>query len=201
MEAVEREGGKGITFGTPVVSDGITMGIEGMKYSLPSRDLIADCIETMHEAYSCDGIITISGCDKTIPAALMPLARNNSIGVTMYGGSILVGSYKQQAISIANNYEAVGAYSVGKVSKEELKAIECSSCPTAGACPGMFTANTMATAIEALGMSVPYSSSHVAVDPSNTLSAGKLDDVTASVRVSKYLASDWMELLNILGTV
>lgn len=189
LQKVEAAGGKSIVFGTPVVSDAMTMGMEGMKYSLPSRDLIADCIEMMHEAYCSDGIITLSGCDKTIPGALMPLARNNSIGLTLYGGSMLMGKWKEKAISIADNYEAVGAYSVGKIGKQDLRDIECSACPTAGACPGMFTANTMAMAIEALGMSVPGSSSHIAVNEDNTISAGKMEDVDLSIKALFNLLS------------
>jgi dihydroxy-acid dehydratase len=145
-----------------------------MRYSLPSRDLIADCIELMHESYMADGVITLSGCDKSIPGALMPLARNNSIGLTLYGGAIRMGKLKNgKTINIADNYSGVAAYSVGKISREELENIERCSCPTAGSCPGMFTANTMAVAIEALGMSVPYSSSHVATDPFNNISEEK----------------------------
>jgi len=182
FEEIEKRGGKPIQFGTPVVSDGITMGVNGMRYSLPSRDLIADCVELMHEAYMCDGILTLSGCDKTIPGVLMPLARNNSIGLTLYGGSILTGRFQDKAISIADNFVAIGAYSVGKMTKEELRTVEKCACPGAGSCPGMFTANTMATAIEALGMSVPGSSSHVAVDVHNNISNGKKRDISESVK-------------------
>ena len=181
MKEVTKKGGKPITFGTPVISDAMTMGIESMKYSLPSRDLIADCIEIMHEGYQGDGLITLSGCDKTIPAALMPIARNNSIGITMYGGAILMGKLKKETIDISSNYKAVAAYSTGKITNEELNEIEKCSCPTLGACPGMFTANTMATAIEALGMSAPGSSSHVAVDRNNKISHGKLKDIENTI--------------------
>lgn len=179
---VEKIGGKPIIFGTPVVTDGETMGTEGMKYSLVSRDLIADCIETMHEAYLADGILTLSGCDKTIPAALMPLARNNAIGLTLYGGTILPGRYKNQDLTIVSTFEAVGAYSGGKMSKEDLHEIECKACPGNGACGGMYTANTMAAAIEALGMSIPGSSSHPAVDKNNQISAVKKKDCEDSVK-------------------
>jgi len=182
MEQIEQEGGKSVAFGTPVVSDGITMGIDSMRYSLPSRDLIADCIELMHEAYVSDGIITISGCDKSIPGALMPLARNNSIGVTIYGGAMWMGKWKNETISIAKNYEAVGAYSAGKLTKDDLTQIERCACPTLGACPGMFTANTMAMCIEAMGMSVPYSSSHLATDSSNNISPAKKQDIQNSTK-------------------
>ncbi len=179
---VEKVGGKPIIFGTPVVTDGETMGTEGMRYSLVSRDLIADCIEMMHEAYLADGILTLSGCDKTIPAALMPLARNNSIGLTLYGGTILPGNYKGQDLTIISTFEAVGAYSAGKISEKDLYEIECKACPGNGSCGGMYTANTMASAIEALGMSIPGSSSHSAVDTSNEISQQKIKDCEDSVK-------------------
>lgn len=181
-QEVEKIGGKPIIFGTPVVTDGETMGTEGMKYSLVSRELIADCIETMHEAYLADGILTLSGCDKTIPAALMPLARNNSIGLTLYGGTILPGSYKNQDLTLVSTFEAVGAYSSGKMSKKDFHEIECNACPGNGACGGMYTANTMASAIEALGMSIPYSASHPAVDKNNQISLEKRKDCEESVK-------------------
>lgn len=181
-EQVEKCGGKPITFGTPVVTDGETMGTEGMKYSLVSRDLIADCIEMMHEAYLADGILTLSGCDKTIPAALMPLARNNSIGLTLYGGTILPGHLKVKDLTIVSTFEAVGAHSAGKMSDRELHEIECNACPGNGSCGGMYTANTMASAIEALGMSIPGSSSHSAVDKNNKISPDKAKDCEDSVK-------------------
>lgn len=178
---VKRAGGKPVIFGTPVVTDGETMGMEGMKYSLVSRELIADCIETMHEAYAADGILALSGCDKTIPASLIPLARNNSIGLTLYGGSIRPGHYKGRDLTIVSTFEAVGAVGAGKMSEEELHEIECRSCPGNGACGGMYTANTMASAIEALGMSLPGSSSHPAVDEQNNIFSDKRQDCVDSV--------------------
>ncbi|MBI2597219.1 dihydroxy-acid dehydratase [Candidatus Daviesbacteria bacterium] len=181
-DEVEKTGGKPIIFGTPVVTDGETMGTEGMKYSLVSRDLIADSIEMMHEAYLADGILTLSGCDKTIPASLMPIARNNSIGLTLYGGTILAGSYKGESLTIVSTFEAVGAYSAGKFDEKDLYEIECRACPGNGACGGMYTANTMASAIEALGMSIPYSSSHPAVDANNQISKEKRKDCEQSVK-------------------
>lgn len=184
---IEKSGGKPILFGTPVVTDGETMGIEGMKYSLVSRELIADCIETMHEAYAADGALTLSGCDKTIPAALIPLARNNSIGLTLYGGTILPGKYKGKDLTIVNTFEAVGAVGAGKMDEKELHQIECHSCPGNGACGGMYTANTMASAIEALGMSIPGSSSHPAVDVRNNISEVKRQDCIESVKALFHL--------------
>lgn len=186
-QEVEKNGGKPFVFGTPVVSDGESMGTEGMKYSLVSRELIADCIETMHESYSADGIITLSGCDKTIPAALMPLARNNSIGLTLYGGSILPGQLKQSDLTIVSTFEAIGKHAAGKMTDREFYQIECHSCPGSGACAGMFTANTMSSAIEALGMSIPGSSSNLAVDRKNTISTDKKNDCKASVKALFHL--------------
>jgi dihydroxy-acid dehydratase len=175
-------GGKPFLFGTPVISDGETMGMEGMKYSLMSRDLIADCIETMHEGYAADGILTLSGCDKSIPGALMPILRNNAVGLTLYGGTILPGRYKGEDLTIVSAFEAVGAHGAGKMTDEELHQVECRSCPGAGSCGGMYTANTMASAIEAMGMSIPGSASHAAVDRQNRISSGKRKDCIDSVR-------------------
>ncbi len=179
--------GKSVLFGTPVVTDGQTNGMEGMKYSLVSRELIADCIETMHEAYASDGIIALSGCDKTIPASLIPLARNNSIGITLYGGSILPGKLHGKDLTIVSTFEAVGNHSAGKMNDKELHEIECHSCPGNGACGGMFTANTMASALEAIGMSLPGSASNAAVDENNKISLAKHDDCINSVKALKVL--------------
>jgi dihydroxy-acid dehydratase len=190
VDAVAKQGGRGIVCGAPVVSDGQTMGSGGMRYSLPSRDLIADCVETMNQAYAHDGALTLSGCDKTIPGVLMPLARNNTIGLTLYGGSIWAGRFRGENISIAKNFEALGGFSIGEVDEPTLEEIEECACPTAGACPGMYTANTMAVCIEALGMSVPNSSSNMATPPPfpgmrhtdhPEISAEKRADVTRSV--------------------
>jgi dihydroxy-acid dehydratase len=176
QQAIEDAGGKVIVFGTPVVSDGISMGTEAMKYSLVSREVIADSIELMTEGYMADAVITLSGCDKTIPAALMPIARNNLTGLTLYGGSILPGEYRGKALNIVSAFEAIGAHCAGKIDAEELHAIECRACPGAGSCAGMYTANTMASAIEALGMSLPGASSNLAVDEGNEISADKRED-------------------------
>ncbi len=182
MKAVEEHGGKPFIFGTPVITDGETMGFEGMKYSLVSRDVIADCIEMMHEAYAADGLFTLSGCDKTIPGALMPIARTNAIGITLYGGSIRPGHYKGKDLTVVSTFEAIGAKSAGKISDEDFRGIECNSCPGFGACGGMFTANTMSSAIEVLGMSIPYSSSHLAADEHNNISKEKKQDCVDSVK-------------------
>jgi dihydroxy-acid dehydratase len=158
------------------------MGTEAMKYSLVSRDVIADSIELMTEGYRVDAVITLSGCDKTIPAALMPIARNNLIGLPLYGGSILPGDYHGKALNIVSAFEAIGAHCAGKIDAEELHAIECRACPGAGSCAGMYTANTMASAIEALGMSLPGASSNLAVDEQNVISQDKQDDCVRSAR-------------------
>jgi dihydroxy-acid dehydratase len=176
QQAIEDAGGKAVVFGTPVVSDGISMGTEAMKYSLVSREVIADSIELMTEGYLVDAVITLSGCDKTIPGALMPIARNNLAGLTLYGGSILPGEYRGQALNIVSAFEAIGAHCAGKIDEQELHAIECHACPGAGSCAGMYTANTMASAIEALGMSLPGASSNLAVDEGNQVSGDKHDD-------------------------
>ena len=186
-EEVEKEGGKPIIFGTPVVTDGETMGMDGMKYSLVSRELIADSIETMYEAYAADGALTLSGCDKTIPGALMPLARTNAIGLTLYGGTIMPGQYKGTDLNIVSIFEAVGKYSAGKISKEEFDAVERNACPGCGSCGGMYTANTMAAAIEALGMSIPGSAAHPAVDKNNNISKQKKEDCIKSTKALFHL--------------
>ncbi|MEW6610227.1 MAG: dihydroxy-acid dehydratase [Patescibacteria group bacterium] len=184
---VERAGGKPFIFGTPVVSDGESMGTEGMKYSLVSREWIADSIEIMQESYMADGAVTLSGCDKTIPGALMPLARHNSIGLTLYGGSIHPGMLGNKRFTIVSSFEAIGAHAAGKISDEELHQIECHSCPGAGSCGGMFTANTMASSIEALGMSIPGSSSNLAVDGQNEVSEDKRSDCRKTVAALFHL--------------
>jgi dihydroxy-acid dehydratase len=184
---IKNDFGKSVLFGTPVVTDGETMGMEGMKYSLVSRELIADCIETMHEAYASDGIIALSGCDKTIPASLIPLARNNSIGITLYGGSILPGKLHGQDLTVVSIFEAVGNHGAGKMSDKELHEIECHSCPGNGSCGGMYTANTMASAIEAIGMSLPGSAANSAVDVNNEISSAKHADCINSVKALKVL--------------
>ena len=186
---IEAAGAKAIIFGTPVVSDGISMGTEAMKYSLVSREVIADSIELMTEGYRVDGVITLSGCDKTIPAALMPIARNDLIGLTLYGGSILPGQHQGEVLNIVSAFEGIGAHAAGKIDDQQLHNIECHACPGAGSCGGMYTANTMAAAIEALGMSLPGSSSNMAVDQLNQISSDKRDDASRSARALVSLIS------------
>src|SRR5216110_2328931 len=152
-------GGYPLEFGTIAVSDGISMGHEGMRASLVSREVIADSVEVMMHAERFDAMVTLAGCDKSLPGMLMAAARLNVPTVFVYGGSILPGEYKGQALDIVSVFEAVGAHAAGTMSDEDLKAIECNACPSEGSCAGMFTANTMASISEALGMSLPGSSS------------------------------------------
>ncbi len=154
-------------FGTITISDGISMGTEGMKASLVSREVIADSIETVTFGESMDGLIVVAACDKNMPGALMAMARLNVPSIFFYGGAILPGNYQGQDVNIQDMYEAVGSWSQGKMSLEDLLGMEKVACPGEGACAGMFTANTMASAIEALGMSIPGSSSIPAVDSRN----------------------------------
>ncbi|KKP36389.1 MAG: Dihydroxy-acid dehydratase [Candidatus Peregrinibacteria bacterium GW2011_GWA2_33_10] len=187
-----------IIFGTPIVSDGITMGTEGMKYSLPSRELIADSIETMIEAYYCDAAITLGGCDKSIPGAVMPLARVNIPGIFIYGGSIQPGKYKGKDLTIVSTFEAIGEYNKGKINKKELHEIECSSCPGSGACGGMFTANTMASAMEVLGLSLPYTVTTPAVTEKNELHPRKITEIKEAAKAIKNLLKNRIFVKDIL---
>ena len=154
-------------FGTITVSDGISMGTDGMKASLVSREVIADSIETVTFAEGMDGLIVVAACDKNMPGAMMAMARLNRPSLFVYGGAILPGNYKGNDINIQDMYEAVGTYSQGDISLDELIDMERVACPGEGACSGMFTANTMASAIEAMGMSLPGTSSIPAVDRRN----------------------------------
>ncbi len=145
-------------FNTITVSDGISMGHEGMKYSLVSREVIADSIETVVGAQRFDGLVCIGGCDKNMPGSLIAIARVNSPAVFVYGGTIMPGKHHGKDIDIVSIFEAVGQYQAGKIDKKELHDVECNACPGPGSCGGMYTANTMSSAIEALGMSLPYGS-------------------------------------------
>ncbi|MCY4188925.1 MAG: dihydroxy-acid dehydratase, partial [Bryobacterales bacterium] len=164
-EGVRAAGGTPMEFNTIAVSDGITMGTEGMKGSLVSREIVADSIELAGRSYMFDGIIALVACDKTIPGGAMGLARVNVPSVLLYGGSILPGQVNGVDITIQDVFEAVGAHAAGKISDEELLAIEDNACPGAGACGGQYTANTMATAMEVIGLSPMGSASIPAVDP------------------------------------
>ena len=162
-EGVRVGGGVPQIFGTITVSDGISMGTEGMKFSLPSREVIADSIELVGNAQRFDGIVALGGCDKNMPGCLMALARLNIPSIFVYGGTILPGVCKGQDVDIVSVFEAVGQYSTGKIDRSQLYEVETNAIPGAGSCGGMYTANTMASAIEALGMTLPDSSSMPAV--------------------------------------
>jgi dihydroxy-acid dehydratase len=164
-QGVSDAGLVGMRFNTIGVSDGISMGTEGMSYSLQSRDLIADSIETIMAAQWYDALITLPGCDKNMPGCLMAMGRLNRPAIMVYGGTIKPGSYKNEKLDIVNAFQCYGQYIAGQISEQERQEIVRRSCPGAGACGGMYTANTMATAIEALGMSLPYSASIPAEDP------------------------------------
>lgn len=151
-------------FGTITISDGISMGTEGMKYSLVSREVIADSIETACTGQSMDGVLAIGGCDKNMPGAMIAIARMNIPGIFVYGGTIKPGHYDGEDLTVVSSFEAVGQYSAGKIDEARLSAIERNACPGAGSCGGMFTANTMSSAFEAMGMSLPYSSTMAAED-------------------------------------
>jgi dihydroxy-acid dehydratase len=163
-EGVRQGGAVPIEFTTIAVSDGIAMGHEGMKASLVSRDVIADSVELVMHAERMDGLVGIAGCDKSEPGMLMAMARLNLPSVYLYGGTILPGTYKGRDVTIQDVFEAVGTHASGSMSDEELLAVERAACPTAGSCAGMYTANTMAAAAEALGMSLPGAASPPAVD-------------------------------------
>ena len=157
--AVDKQSLIGLIFHTIGVSDGISMGTDGMRFSLPSRDIIADSIETVMNAQWYDGLLTVVGCDKNMPGAMMAIGRLNRPSILVYGGTIAPGNYKGKDLDIVSAFEALGQRTAGEIAQEEFKAIVKNACPGAGACGGMYTANTMASAIEALGMSLPFNSS------------------------------------------
>ncbi|CCQ52204.1 dihydroxy-acid dehydratase [Crocosphaera watsonii] len=161
---IKTAGGMPQIFGTITISDGISMGTEGMKYSLVSRDVIADSIETACNGQSMDGVIAIGGCDKNMPGAMIAMARMNIPAIFVYGGTIKPGRYNGEDLTVVSAFEAVGQHSAGKIDHNTLLAIERNACPGAGSCGGMFTANTMSSAFEVMGMSLPYSSTMAAED-------------------------------------
>jgi dihydroxy-acid dehydratase len=164
-KGVDRAGGKAVLFNTITISDGISMGTEGMKYSLVSREVIADSIETVVGCQGFDGLIAIGGCDKNMPGCLIAMGRLNRPAIFVYGGTIVPGCHQGKEMDIVSVFEAVGAHANQKISDRELQDIESSAIPGPGSCGGMYTANTMACAIEALGMSLPNSSAQIAISP------------------------------------
>jgi len=177
MVALSESGAMPQVFGVPTVTDGIGMGTEGMKYSLVSREVIADAIETSVNGQCMDGVLAVGGCDKNMPGAMMAMARINIPAIFVYAGTIKPGHWKGQALTIVSPFEAVGAFAAGKMAKEDYDGIEKNACPTVGACGGMYTANTMSSSFEALGMSLLGSSQMASPD------AEKADSAAQSARV------------------
>ena len=176
-------GGKAVVFNTITISDGISMGTEGMKYSLVSREVIADSIETVAACEGFDGVVAIGGCDKNMPGCLIALARLNRPSVFVYGGTIMPGNYNNTKVDVVSVFEAVGQHAKKEINDQELKQVESTAIPGAGSCGGMYTANTMASAIEALGMSLPNSSAQ------NAISNDKQNDCIAAGKAVMYLLS------------
>ena len=198
----------GLIFNTIGVSDGISMGTPGMRFSLPSRDLIADSMETVMGAMSYDAMVTVVGCDKNMPGALMAMLRLNRPSVLLYGGTIAAGCLNGQKLDIVSAFEAWGQKVAGSIAEKEFKAVVQNACPGAGACGGMYTANTMASSIEALGMSLPYSSSNPAVGQAkekDAVDAGKAlqlllqKDIKPKDIVTKKSLENALRLITVLG--
>jgi len=173
IEAIEAAGGNAQVFGTPTISDGMAMGTEGMKYSLVSREVIADCVETCVQGQWMDGVVVIGGCDKNMPGGMMGMLRANVPAIYVYGGTILPGRLDGKDLNIVSVFEAVGENAAGRMSDSELKRIELHAIPGTGSCGGMYTANTMSSAFEALGMSLPYSSTMANVHDEKVSSAAE----------------------------
>ncbi|MGA0908991.1 MAG: dihydroxy-acid dehydratase, partial [Burkholderiaceae bacterium] len=173
VAALKSSGANPQLFGTPTISDGIGMGTEGMKYSLVSREVIADCIETCVNGQWMDGVVVIGGCDKNMPGGMIAIARTNVPAIYVYGGTIKPGHHKGKDLTIVSAFEAVGEFTAGRLDEADFKAIEQKSCPGSGSCGGMYTANTMSSAFEAMGMSLPYSSTMANEDGEKTQSAAE----------------------------
>lgn len=173
IEAIEQNGGNAQMFGTPTISDGMAMGTEGMKYSLVSREVIADCVETCVQGQWMDGVLVIGGCDKNMPGGMMGMLRANVPSIYVYGGTILPGRLHGKDLNIVSVFEAVGENAAGRMSASELKQIELHAIPGPGSCGGMYTANTMSSAFEAMGMSLPYSSTMANVHDEKVASAAE----------------------------
>ena len=177
VDAIKAAGANPQVFGTPTISDGMAMGTEGMKYSLVSREVIADCVETCVGGQWMDGVLVIGGCDKNMPGGMMGILRANVPAIYVYGGTILPGRYKGQDLNIVSVFEAVGQFSAGKMSEEDFCEIEKRAIPGSGSCGGMYTANTMSSAFEALGMSLPYSSTEANVHDEKVTSTARAAQV------------------------
>jgi dihydroxy-acid dehydratase len=189
VEALRASGTMPQLFGTITVSDGISMGTEGMKYSLVSREVIADSIETACNAQSMDGVLVVGGCDKNMPGAMIAIARMDIPAIFVYGGTIKPGHLRGKDLTVVSAFEAVGEYSAGKISESELRDVERSCCPGAGSCGGMFTANTMSSAIEAMGLSLMSSSTMAAEDAEKSSSSARSAEVLAGAIRRQILPS------------
>ena len=207
-EGIQAENLVGLIFNTIGVSDGISMGTYGMRYSLPSRDIIADSMETVVQAMNYDGLVTVVGCDKNMPGALMAMIRLNRPSVLVYGGTIASGCLGNKKLDVVSAFEAWGEKVAGTLNEEDYKAVIQNACPGAGACGGMYTANTMASSIEALGMSIPYSSSNPATGgdkPADCVAAGKAlrllleKDIKPSDIITKKSLENAVRLITVLG--
>ncbi|MGO4277764.1 dihydroxyacid dehydratase [Cupriavidus sp. OV038] len=177
VDAIKASDANPQIFGTPTISDGMSMGTEGMKYSLISREVIADCIETAAQGQWMDGVVVIGGCDKNMPGGMIALARTNVPGIYVYGGTIKPGNWKGRDLTIVSSFEAVGEFTAGRMSQEDFEGVEKNACPSTGSCGGMYTANTMSSSFEALGMSLLYSSTMANPDQE------KVDSAAESARV------------------
>ncbi|MDR5778686.1 dihydroxy-acid dehydratase [Caballeronia sp. LZ065] len=173
IEAIRKADANPQIFGTPTISDGMSMGTEGMKYSLVSREVIADCVETAVQGQWMDGVVVIGGCDKNMPGGMIGMARMNVPSIYVYGGTIRPGNWKGRDLTIVSSFEAVGEFSAGRMSEEDFKGVEKNACPSTGSCGGMYTANTMSSSFEALGMSLMYSSTMANPDHEKVESAAE----------------------------
>jgi dihydroxy-acid dehydratase len=202
--ALERAGAKGQVFGTITVSDGISMGTDGMRYSLVSREVIADSIETVCAAQSMDGLLAFGGCDKNMPGAMMAIARLNIPALFVYGGTIKPGRWGGADLTVVSAFEAVGRHAAGAIDDAELLAIEKNACPGIGSCGGMYTANTMSSAFEAMGMSLPFSSTMAAPDEEIAVAAERAAEVLAGAIAAQRLPRQVLTrqaLLNAIAVV
>ena len=173
IATIRQAGANPQVFGTPTISDGMSMGTEGMKYSLISREVIADCIETAVNGQWLDGVLVIGGCDKNMPGGMIAMARTNVPSIYVYGGTIKPGHWKGKDLTIVSAFEAVGEFTAGRMSQEDFDGIERNACPSAGSCGGMYTANTMSSSFEALGMALMYSSTMANPDDEKVGSAAE----------------------------
>jgi len=198
IDAIRESRANPQVFGTPTISDGMSMGTEGMKYSLVSREVIADCIETAVQGQWMDGVVVIGGCDKNMPGGMIALARTNVPGIYVYGGTIKPGHYHGKDLTIVSVFEAVGEFTMGRMNQEDFKQIEKCAIPGSGSCGGMYTANTMSSAFEALGMSLPYSSTMANEDDEKVVSAAEsarvlVDAVRRGVRPRDIITRESIE--------